>query len=137
MKSIKIYSIAFAAMLSFTSSFSFVSAKDTAETQSAITITGTVTNKNGDAIKGAPIEVLNTGEYTLTDKNGSYKIEGLPDSKLRFSYIGYESDTITVNKTTNINVRLYPEGDAQKTKSTRGFKDNWIIGAGVGGTISL
>ena len=73
---------------------------------SQITITGTVTNSNQETLPFVNItSENNTG--SISNENGLYSIEVLSQSsKLRFSYIGYKTLTITVGNKKNINVIL-------------------------------
>lgn len=72
------------------------------------TVTGTVTDaQTGDPLVGVNILVKGTSIGTTTDKNGAYNltVPSLQDT-LRFSYIGYQTKTVSINGRTSIDVAL-------------------------------
>lgn len=70
------------------------------------TITGTVTDTEGTLLPGVNIVVQGTNSGTTTDFNGSYTLEADPASVLVFSYIGFNTETVTVGDQTTINISL-------------------------------
>jgi len=53
-------------------------------------VSGTVTDEQGEALIGASVSVQGTTIGTITDENGLYHLDNLPDGAvLVFSYIGY------------------------------------------------
>ena len=72
-------------------------------------ITGAVTDNAGAPVIGASITVLNGQEGTLTDAMGQYSI-ALYDgqTKLVFSYFGFETQTIDVSGKSILNLTLTP-----------------------------
>ena len=72
-------------------------------------ITGAVTDNAGAPVIGASITVLNGQEGTLTDAMGQYSI-ALYDgqTKLVFSYFGFETQTVDVSGKSILNVTLTP-----------------------------
>jgi TonB-dependent starch-binding outer membrane protein SusC len=70
-------------------------------------IKGTVTDKNGTPLPGANVIVTGTTQGVITDANGKYSIEVPQGSdNLTFTYIGMESQNISIGKSTQINVAL-------------------------------
>ncbi|WP_202616971.1 SusC/RagA family TonB-linked outer membrane protein [Arcticibacter tournemirensis] len=70
-------------------------------------ITGTVTDaKTGEALVGVAVKVQNTPTGTSTDVNGAFKLQVSPNAVLNVSYIGYESQTITVGDRTTFQIKL-------------------------------
>lgn len=72
------------------------------------TVTGTVTNNStGEPMVGVNILVVGTSTGGITNANGHYSITvpSLQDT-LRFSFIGYKTQTIPINGRTTINVSL-------------------------------
>ena len=70
-------------------------------------VSGKVTAaSDGSPIAGASVRVVDLNSATQTDEFGNYSISVPANGKLTFSYIGYESQTITVGSQTTINVRL-------------------------------
>lgn len=51
-------------------------------------ITGTVSNTQGETLIGAYVLLVESGERTVTDVNGQYKIAGAIGQTLEFAYIG-------------------------------------------------
>lgn len=62
------------------------------------TITGKVSNKNGDPLPGATVYLLNQNQETLCNNEGQYIIEHIPNGKIQvqFSYIGYNSEVKSI-----------------------------------------
>jgi len=74
-------------------------------------ITGKVVDEKGETLPGVNvIEKGVTSNGTLTNASGNYAINVAgPKSILVFSYIGYDTQEITVNAATVINVKLLPK----------------------------
>jgi TonB-linked SusC/RagA family outer membrane protein len=71
-----------------------------------ITITGTVTDENGEAIPGVTVSVPDTGIGTATDLDGNYSLTAPEGSTLVFSFIGFETQSIAVGDRSVIDVTL-------------------------------
>lgn len=73
------------------------------------TVTGTITDDNGDPIPGASIRVVDTNLGTVTDLDGVYNIN-VPAGKttLTFSFVGFETQQIEVGGRSTIDVTLSP-----------------------------
>ncbi|MBK6397200.1 MAG: TonB-dependent receptor [Bacteroidetes bacterium] len=76
-----------------------------------IKLTGTVTDKStGEKIPGVTIYIPDLKTGSITDINGEFRIENLPDKKLifQFSLIGYKNyiTTIDLSTTRSIDVKL-------------------------------
>lgn len=71
-------------------------------------VSGTVTNVNGESIPGVTVVVKGSFIGTTTDADGNYIIESSLEetSVLVFSFIGMKTKEITVGSQTVINVRL-------------------------------
>ncbi len=69
------------------------------------TIKGTVTDKNGEPIIGATVQIIGQQGGTVTDLDGNYSLSAPMGAKIKFSYIGYEDQVITISGTT-LNVVL-------------------------------
>ncbi len=67
-------------------------------------VSGVVTDVNGEAIIGANISVAGATIGTVTDIDGRYSLNVPRGSVLRFSYIGYHDQEITVTNQTTLNV---------------------------------
>lgn len=80
--------------------------------QQTKTITGLITDTNGEFIIGANVLVKGTTIGVITDFNGNYTISGVPEGAiLQVSYTGYVSREVPVNNQSIINITL--EEDAQ------------------------
>ncbi|PTS97960.1 SusC/RagA family TonB-linked outer membrane protein [Pedobacter sp. HMWF019] len=82
--------------------------KVNAEKQDKITITGKVTDTLGLPLPGVVIAAVNKPNLgTQTDNNGKFVLDVEPGTLLRFSYVGYKEQRITVSSATRvINIRL-------------------------------
>ncbi len=72
------------------------------------TVSGTVSDENGDGLIGASILVQGISTGTITDATGAYSIN-VPDANntvLVFSYTGYQTQEIALNGQTNLSVTL-------------------------------
>ena len=76
--------------------------------QSVKTISGTVTDEQGESIISGSVMVKNGKEGTITDVDGKYKISVPSNATLVFSYIGYVSKEFKVSelKSNILNVEL-------------------------------
>jgi len=74
-----------------------------------ITVTGIVTDDTGLSIPGVTIVVKNNPALgTITDLDGIYSIQVVKNAVLRFTYIGYETQEITIGtKNQQLNVVLH------------------------------
>lgn len=69
-----------------------------------ITVTGVVTDPSGEPIIGATVLAEGTARGTATDIDGNYSINADALGILRFSYVGYETQSIPVDGRNVINV---------------------------------
>lgn len=67
------------------------------------TVTGTVTDTNGETLLGATVQIKGTTKGTQTDIEGRYSIRVSPGDVLVFSYLGYETLEIAVTDQQVIN----------------------------------
>src|SRR5690625_6636073 len=70
-----------------------------------ITVWGTVTSDNtGEALPGVNIVVVgNESTGTVSDLDGNYSLRVSSGDVLRFTYVGYVSQTVPVDSRTQIN----------------------------------
>ncbi|MDE6279209.1 MAG: SusC/RagA family TonB-linked outer membrane protein, partial [Paramuribaculum sp.] len=69
-----------------------------------ITVTGTVTDSEGEPLIGASVMAVGTSTGTSTDINGNFRIEVDAKGNLQVSYVGYTSQTVPVDGRTNITI---------------------------------
>ena len=60
------------------------------------TIRGQVYNEAEKPLGGATIEVLPSGNHTVTDINGVFQIPVAPGGQLRVSFVGYQTQLVPV-----------------------------------------
>ena len=74
------------------------------------TVEGIVTDaKTGESLIGVTVLLKNTTSGVITNYEGHYTFGGLiPESVLQFSYIGYETQAVTVGAKSIIDVQLVP-----------------------------
>lgn len=70
------------------------------------TITGTVTDDNGDVLPGANVLVKGTTNGTQTDFDGNFTIQADGNATLVFSYVGFKTQEVAVNGRSVVNVTL-------------------------------
>jgi TonB-linked SusC/RagA family outer membrane protein len=81
--------------------------------QAQVKVEGTVFDENSQTLVGATVVVKGTSIGTTTDVNGRFEIEMPPElNELMFSYIGFLSETVVIDKTQGleqtISVSLWP-----------------------------
>ncbi|HEY9003803.1 MAG TPA: TonB-dependent receptor [Mucilaginibacter sp.] len=80
--------------------------------QTNISISGQVTDERGQPMPGVSVLVIGTNIGTVADANGKYALS-IPDNqisgKLRFSFIGYVKQEVSIEGKLVINVTLQPE----------------------------
>ena len=87
-------------------------------------VTGTVTDENGQPLPGANILEKGTTNGTQTDFDGNYSIALTTDEPiLVFSYIGFQKQEKTVGKSENINVQMATD--------SQGLDEVVVIGYGT------
>ncbi|MFY7912532.1 MAG: carboxypeptidase-like regulatory domain-containing protein [Emticicia sp.] len=71
------------------------------------TITGKITDANdGSGLPGVSIQIIGTQKGTISNTDGEYKIEVEKNQKLRFGFVGYETQEIKVEDSPNINLKM-------------------------------
>ncbi|MFC0512965.1 SusC/RagA family TonB-linked outer membrane protein [Mucilaginibacter angelicae] len=89
-------------------------------------VSGMVTDEEGLPMPGVSVLIKGTANGTATSTKGSFKIS-VPDNNavLIFSFLGYESKTVTVGGASTVNVRLFPD------KKTRDLNEVVVVGYGT------
>ena len=88
-----------------------------------ISISGKVTDENNESLPGVTVTINGTQNGTLTDGDGKYSIKVKTTDKLVYSFMGYESSTLTVGNKSVINVSL--------KSSTTGLDEVVVVGYGT------
>jgi TonB-linked SusC/RagA family outer membrane protein len=74
-----------------------------------ITVTGKVTDlSDGSPLIGVNVIIKGTTIGTVTDFDGNYTIQSIPNATILFSYLGYASTEEQIGNRTTINVSLKP-----------------------------
>jgi len=75
--------------------------------QDGITVTGSVSDENGDPLTGVTVMIKGTLSGVITDFEGKYTIINVPaDGVIVFSYVGMKTIEVPVESRTNIDVTL-------------------------------
>ncbi|MBK9106094.1 MAG: TonB-dependent receptor [Saprospiraceae bacterium] len=84
-----------------------------AQDQQEITITGTITDTEGNTLPGAGITATGTAIGTISNETGAYSIT-LPATtvSLEYSYLGFVRQVVDINGQRIINIVLQPDANA-------------------------
>ncbi|UOY04859.1 TonB-dependent receptor [Muricauda sp. SCSIO 64092] len=80
--------------------------------QQTFTVSGTVTDVNNTPVPGVNVIVVNTTRGVQTDFDGNYTVEVASGEALRFSYIGYTTQTVEITDQQTLDIVL--QEDSQK-----------------------
>jgi TonB-linked SusC/RagA family outer membrane protein len=69
-------------------------------------VTGTVTDEDGVPLPGATIVILETNEGVTTDFDGNYTVTAEEGQTLQFSFVGYETQELSIGELSSIDVSL-------------------------------
>lgn len=84
-------------------------------------IQGTVTDGN-NPLAGVSISIKGKPNATVTDYNGHYTLSASPDDILVFSYIGYQTQQVSIQGRTTININLQENATKlQEVKINAGY----------------
>jgi len=86
-------------------------------------ISGTVNDEGNEPMPGVTVSVKGTKEATITDYTGQYKIKADSNDQLVFTYLSYETATLTVGTKSIVNVGL--------KSSTNSLDEIVVIGYGA------
>jgi TonB-linked SusC/RagA family outer membrane protein len=96
------------------------------------TVSGTVTDVNDEPISGVNVSVKGTSTGTVTDANGTYRLDVEENATLVFSYVGYITQEIKVTSQTEISVKLLDDSQYLEEAVIVGFgkqKKESVVGA--------
>ncbi|WP_345948959.1 TonB-dependent receptor [Mucilaginibacter sp. PAMB04274] len=86
-------------------------------------VTGKITDEKGQPVIGATVKVKSGGQGAVTDVNGVFTIDVSENSILIISYIGYETQEVSVTGSSPLNVSLKP--------AAKNLNDVVVIGYGT------
>jgi len=73
-----------------------------------IHVTGQVTDENGNPLRGVSIRVRGTNTGAITDNNGRFELDAPEGSVLEISFIGYQTQVITLgHENQNLRIQLH------------------------------
>lgn len=71
-----------------------------------VTITGKITDENGEGLPGATVQEKGTSNGTITDVEGNYSLKANDGNVLVISFVGYQTIEEPINGRTSISVSL-------------------------------
>ena len=71
-------------------------------------ISGKVVDEKGSPLSGATVLIKGSSVGTKTDADGSFSIEAEPNSVLVVSFVGYESQEVSIANKTVVSIKLKP-----------------------------
>lgn len=78
--------------------------------QTSVTVSGVVTDENGETLPGVSVVEAGTTNGVLTDLSGHYTLKTTSARpSISFSYIGYETATLLLNGRTKLDVQMKVE----------------------------
>ena len=98
-------------LLTFLGCFLLMASMDNVQAQS---VTGTVTSAvDNQPLNGVTVMVVGSSNATTTNQEGSYKLAALPaGSTLRFSFVGFKTQTVSLGGRANIDISLELEASS-------------------------
>ena len=99
-------------------------------------VTGKITDNNGEPLPGANVTEKGTSKGVISDFNGNYQITVATDTSiLTFSYLGFKSQEITVDGNSQIDIQLQESAQALDGVTVQGFSG--VIGKSRKRTASI
>ena len=83
----------------------------TAQQAARISVAGKVVDETGEPLMGASVFVKGTNNGTVTDLDGQYSLSVPAGSVLEVSFMGYETQNVTVSTSGRVDVVLQPDSD--------------------------
>ncbi len=71
-----------------------------------VSVTGTITDGNGEPLPGATIQEIGTTNGTISNADGFFSLSVAEDAQLTISFIGFKTQEISLNGRTELNVSL-------------------------------
>ena len=91
-----------------------------------LNVTGNVKDALGEYIIGASVLVKGTTNGTITDIDGNFSVSGVEKgSVLEISYIGYVSQSITINDYLKRRLRNLRRGSSRRVRSSEKSQPDW------------
>ncbi|MDH5400654.1 MAG: TonB-dependent receptor plug domain-containing protein, partial [Cyclobacteriaceae bacterium] len=71
-----------------------------------VSVSGKVSDENGDALVGASVVIEGTSQGTVTDIEGNYSLSAPSSANLKFSFVGYVDQVVSIGSRTVINIQM-------------------------------
>ncbi len=97
-----------------------------------LSITGKVSDENGEPLTGVTVFIQGTGDGTISDVNGDYSVSAAKGQQLKFSFIGYADQILTVTDATVLNVQMQTDAKLVEELVVVGYgaqKKESVVGA--------
>lgn len=104
----------------------------TVNAQDKTRVSGNIMDENLQPVIGATITVEGTTLGTSSDAKGSFSLEVPASGKLQFSFIGYQTQTVPIERNKTYNIQLLPDATNIDDVVVVGFgtqKKESVIGA--------
>ena len=85
------------------------------------TWSGTITDENGLPLPGATVIVENTNRGVVSDFDGNFSIQANQGEIIVISYIGYQSQRLTIGGNFDTNIVLQPGNELEEVVVTSAF----------------
>ena len=98
------------------------------------TIKGTVVDEAGEPVIGASVQVQGTKTGAITDFNGNFSVEAPSNATLLISYVGFVTETVSVQGRNNIQVTIREDATSLNDVVVIGYgtqKKKLVTGATV------
>jgi TonB-dependent starch-binding outer membrane protein SusC len=80
--------------------------KEAEVAEADISVTGKVTDENGQGLPGASIVIQGTTTGATSDLDGNYKLSVPEDAILEISFVGYKTQSIEINGRSEVNISM-------------------------------
>ena len=97
-------------------------------------VKGTVSDEAGEPVIGATVKVQGSNEGAITDFDGNFSVKAASDATLNISYVGYQTETVSVGGKSTINVTLKEDNNTLNDVVVIGYgtmKKKLVTGATV------
>jgi TonB-linked SusC/RagA family outer membrane protein len=71
-------------------------------------VSGTITNETGQPLSGVSVQIKGSNKGAITNDNGQFSLEVPDDAILVISYVGYQSQEVSVAGKTTLDIAMQP-----------------------------
>ena len=94
-----------------------------------VSVSGTITDENGEALPGATIQEKGTTNGTITDVEGKFSLSVPEDATLTVSFVGFTTQDVSINGRSTLDVQL--------TADVSSLEEVVVIGYGTQKKVNL